>query len=484
MPAFLAVAGGAGLVVGSVTGQPLVWLAVLAIAVGLAALRSFTFATVLLLAVQFLRLSEIGARDRGIPTFALPMSVGLVCLVFLSGRDTEQASRQIVRLLSLVIAYLAAMLMSTLLAGDPARSMRVVATTVRDIAMAVALVALITNVRRLHAAVWAIVSFGGLLGVLGWLQHATGTLGSAYGGLMGPVEPAVIGGADRLELSGPELSPNFFAKVLMVVAILACERALHARRASARLFALAAAVCCVAAIFFTYSRGALVALVAGVVVLLFGAGRRHRAVLLAGLAIGAAVFFITQAPLVTHLLNASPGSAGTSSSAQADTSIAGRTSEYRVSVDMFVDHPVFGVGRKNFDRLYQSYAVKYGLDDRAGERGVPNMWLEALAELGLVGALALAAVPVSALVLLRGAQQRFHTGGDHDSGYLSWGVLAAICGFLVNSMFEGGRSIYALWVLVALGVAAEGISLAGGLPRNNRSASDTLSLSNSATGTA
>jgi O-antigen ligase len=437
-----------------------------------------------LVATVLLRLSETLNRDHSVPTFTMPLSIGLVVIVFLTCRDTVLASQQLVRFGSIIVAYLVASLISTLLAGDAGRSMRVVATNLRDFAVAAALVVLVTSVWRLHLAVWTIVVVGGLLGLMGWLQHAGGSLGYAFGRLMGPMEPAVIGGADKLELAGPELSPNFFGRVMAVVAVIACERALHTRRVSARVFATCVAVCCVASLFFTYSRGALVALCAGLVVLVIGAGRRYRAMLLAGLAVGAVVFVVTQAPLVTHLFNASPTSAGTSTSAQADPSIAGRTSEYRVAVEMFVDHPVFGVGRKNFDRLYQSYAIRYGLDDRAGERGVPNMYLEALAETGLVGAIAFVAIPVASLVLLGRARRRFDDVGDHDSGFLVWGVLAALSSFLVNGLFEGGRSIYLLWVLCAMSVAADGVSSLGARPRNSFAASTTLALSNNTTGTA
>ena len=55
---------------------------------------------------------------------------------------------------------------------------------------------------------------------------------------------------------------------------------------------------------------------------------------------------------------------------------------------MWADHPLVGVGPDNFEVHYQEYSEAIGTDPRPEQRGAHNLYLESLAETGLLGATA------------------------------------------------------------------------------------------------
>ena len=67
-----------------------------------------------------------------------------------------------------------------------------------------------------------------------------------------------------------------------------------------------------------------------------------------------------------------------------ESSFRGRTSEYVSGLLMFADHPLLGVGIKNYPINYQTYSSRLGLDSRTEERDAHSLYIEALAENGLV----------------------------------------------------------------------------------------------------
>ena len=83
-----------------------------------------------------------------------------------------------------------------------------------------------------------------------------------------------------------------------------------------------------------------------------------------------------------------------------DTSLRGRASENLAAVHMWTDHPLLGVGPDNFEIHYQTYSAAIGIDPRPEERGAHNLYLESLAETGVLGT---AGVPRSALARARPA---------------------------------------------------------------------------------
>jgi len=293
----------------------------------------------------------------------------------------------------------------------------------------------------LRRVMWAIVAAGALLATLSIEQQLTHSYGRTFGGLA-VITPDQIG-----MRSGGPLSPDYFAQVLVSTAALAASLAFAARTTRERMLAVLAVVVCLAATFATQSRGALVAVLVATIAFLILRGVQPSKVAAAGAAV-ALVALVALPAGVQHRI----GDLSTlrSGGATSDSSLRGRVAENLTAVQMFRDHPLLGVGPDNFERHYLAYEEHIGLDARAEVRGAHSLYLESLAELGLVGS-----VPFFALLgtgLRRAAQGRKQPGAPVD--LLAEGCLVAWLAFLVSAAALHLSYPRYLWIFLALAFTA------------------------------
>jgi O-antigen ligase len=214
-------------------------------------------------------------------------------------------------------------------------------------------------------------------------------------------------------------------------------------RAACVLLALAA----VPAALVTYSRGVLVALAALVVVF----ARSKRAWPLIA---GAAVVVVLLAPAAWHDRVADAGSLDR-------PEIATRLDFWDAAVSMFQANPLLGVGLNNFDVAYVSL-------ERTGRSFLPgtglappetahNLYLNTLAEQGLVGIAALLLLVLAAgrltLALRRSDDPRVRGFG--------LGLLAAGVALLVSNLFDvtfvDPKTSILAWTILGVGAAVQRI---------------------------
>lgn len=312
----------------------------------------------------------------------------------------------------------------------------------------VAIVALLDRPVWLRRAVWTVAFAGGALAVISILQAATGAYDSDFAGFAF----ARPEGAGVFRVGGP-LDPNFFGQVLVATAVLAVYLALSTRDRAGRGLALAIFMVCIAATGFTGSRGALVATAAAFCLILLLAPIPRDI----GLAIAALVVIVGLVFLPSGLQarvglptssTASPEMATVTRGSE--DAIQGRKSENLAALQMFRDHPIFGVGPGNYSRHYLSYSQRIGLDPRLAARQAHSLYLGALGETGIVGAGALLAV---LWLALRGAWRgrRWLRGGD---ALLAEGIFVSLVSFLVAGLFLHDAYPRYMWILVGLGFAA------------------------------
>jgi O-antigen ligase len=119
---------------------------------------------------------------------------------------------------------------------------------------------------------------------------------------------------------------------------------------------------------------------------------------------------------------------------------------------MFWDHPVFGVGPKNFG---QTYAADYS---GSGAWVAHSVYVQALAETGLVGTLSFLALLVMFLRL--NARTRKHALASSPAGRRSFeyclalGLDLALVGYLTSGAFLSVLFFPHIWILLGLSVAA------------------------------
>jgi O-antigen ligase len=319
------------------------------------------------------------------------------------------------------------------------------------------------------------------IGVVAALQAAIGVIQGLLA--LGPPSFQVVGSLSRAY--GTFGRPNTFAgylemtlfPVLWVAAYFAFEawRALRkyrevrlrgfaastgARSAFVRsgLLALALNTCTVAilgGIGFSFSRGAWLGVIAGLVISGALAFRRYLIPIAAVAPVLAVGFLLlgTSAPtaltgrLGSIVEEARPFDASNIPVTHENFATAERMAHWQAGWNMFLDHPITGIGPGNYNARYPEYFVR--AEFRFSQGHAHNYYIHALAETGLVGLLLYLTLMFSAL----GVALRVALRGVGFARALALGAVGTTSAVMMHNVFENlhvlnlGIQLGATWVL-------------------------------------
>jgi O-antigen ligase len=289
-----------------------------------------------------------------------------------------------------------------------------------------------TAVRTSHDAIRVLTAF------------VIGATAAALYGILSGVDPGPYGQVGRL--AGESQNANELASTLVASLTLAVGLAFAARKSPVlRFAALTAAALSMTGVVLTVSRSGLVALVAAALAAIVLAGRwRAGVVLISTLAVISAVgyFAILAPPQARERVTTIEGGTG-------------REDIWTIAWRMVEANPVAGVGAGNFQRSSVHYLLAPGALTRSDliistPRVAHNVYLETLAELGVVGLTLL----VSLILLLLGcsiqAIRQFELNGDVRMEILARAHLVALVGLLTSLFFASDEYKKQLWLLLAL----------------------------------
>lgn len=248
------------------------------------------------------------------------------------------------------------------------------------------------------------------------------------------------------EVAGGMGNVNFLASYLVFV-VPGCLAAVCLRGWVWRALGLLGAAAAVGLVVLLQSRASYLALAAGVLAAVtvawacrerLGLGRTFRRLLVAG-ALGsacAAAVFVTVAgpdhPLVARLL-----SIGEERRPDGIPSDGGRSMVWRLTGRLIADHPLVGVGAGNFPIRIQEYYGDPGIDLGALHSDIwlqaHNDLLQAWAEKGVAGFVALAGIFLSGLVSVIATVRRSASPGE---GRLAVFLLMSLVSYLVSACFD------------------------------------------------
>ncbi len=248
-------------------------------------------------------------------------------------------------------------------------------------------------------------------------------------------------GAEIVRASGFFDNPNTFALLLVLAALFAAERVFAERRPSHRALYAGAVALALAGIGVSYSRAALVGIAVGAVVLGAMLIRRTRDRLV----------FLAALVLVFAAVLAIPGVSERAYSIvdfTGDASAMDRVYLSEVSIEMFADHPLTGVGIQAFRAAYPSYEdSRVTIDPVTDGHQMPFSVPAEVGVLGLIAEVILAGALVFALVrAMRSAERPVAAGG-----------LAAMAAISAMALFNTFIFFESLWIAAAL-VGAEILS--------------------------
>lgn len=321
---------------------------------------------------------------------------------------------------------------------------------------------LVTSVIRTHRTleqvVWALLAAGALMAGLSIFQEVTQSYGTSFGGLAQitsrgiVVDETAIGEIRQPRLSGPIGEQNRYAQVLLALIPLAVYEIRQHGRSLAGGAASVAGVLILGGMTLTYSRGAMVGLaLIAVAMLMLGYVRGKRlvvVVLLAGVGV------LTAGPtLIDRVASlAAVEDAFAPDDTSGDGSLRFRATVNLAAWNVFMDHPLLGVGPGHFEAEYSaSYANETGLDSfpSASQRPAHNLYLGIAADFGILGLTAfLFAIGVVGVRLFRARQWWWRRVQSRSDLATAFGL--ALLSYLVTGLFLHLAYMRFFWFLFAL----------------------------------
>jgi putative inorganic carbon (hco3(-)) transporter len=328
----------------------------------------------------------------------------------------------------------------------------------RNFILVVIVINTLTTVGRIRRTLWALLAAGVVLASLTLVQMATGLYESDFGGLAVFRASEIVGGEDAPRPGGTIGDANYYGQSLLILVPIALYLLTAGRNLAARFGGTIAALILMGAIIVTYSRGDAVALAA-----ILGAALLYKRPKLPYLLVGG-VALLLMLPLVpanyyARLATLADVLRGDRQTLYTEESIRGRAGATQAAVDMFLDHPLVGVGREHYPLYQLEYLSGSSLAYRA--RGIPphNLYLEVAAEHGLLGIFVMGGVLVVTWRSLFDARKRFLRAGDRSSADLAGWLAIGLFGYLVSALSLHGAFPAYLWLQVALIVALRQVAL-------------------------
>jgi hypothetical protein len=372
-----------------------------------------------------------------------------------------------------------------------ARDNRIVTSQIIDFLLeGVAIYFLVVNVVREYAtlrrATWALLLAGSVMGGFSVFQHVTHTENRNYGGLamlgaeldFNPTGRGTAHWEDTANLhpegatsfertgtqfrsAGPIGEPNRYAQVLVVLLPLAALRFRRERSHILRWLALASAALIFGGMTLTFSRGAMLT-----AVVLFGLLAYFgfiRPLHVAAAALGVCLLILVLDPqaasrfaslggvktLLTHRTDAymepTQGQTGIP-----DTSLVRRYVLNVAAWHVFLDHPVLGVGPGHFAEYYSlPYGNRVGLIEQLKKYRGHNLYLETLAETGILGLASFLAVILAIMGGLWRAWKELQ-GTRPEFADTAMAFFLCLVAYLSSAIFAHLSYQRYFWLLMAL----------------------------------
>jgi O-antigen ligase len=263
----------------------------------------------------------------------------------------------------------------------------------------------------------------------------------------------VAGTDEANRFVGGLADPNELAAVLLPAIAMAIGAVGALRHSPAlRLTAGLAAALCIGSFLLTASRGGLVGLGVGVLATVFLAGR-WRAIAVVGIGavlVSIVVYFLAFAPpnIRERVIEPTQGEGRAQES---------RFTLWQVGWRMFEDNPVKGVGVGNFAKSSVQYVLRPGSTQRSDAvfEGLVahNTYLQALAELGVIGGVAFFGLVLASIGATLRAIRLFVAMKDTAMELMARSLAIGQIAMLGAIFFFSAQSVNKVWLILALGPA-------------------------------
>jgi putative inorganic carbon (HCO3(-)) transporter len=427
-----------------------------------------TVAVIVFFFVFYTNLAVVLTRFHGVPQIIASSVAVLLLIPITRALIVGRQPIVVTPVLPLVLIFLGTLFLAGVRSPDPAAVQNAIGLYLTE---GLLLYLLVSNaVRTTHdltRVIWTLILAGALMGGLSIFQELTHSYANEYGGFAQIDRLDTGGGFNvasdsvgqkelRPRLGGPIGSENRYAQILAVVLPLALIRAFRDPRRMGRLAAAGASVLIAGGIFLTFSRGAAVAVALTILMTMLLRELKVRNVLPALAVLAAIVFFVVPDYVVrlSSLEGVTALSSASDSTNRPDSALVGRQTENLAALHAFIDHPVTGVGPGVYFREYsRDYANRLGLRYLGSERRGHSLYLELMADTGIIGLTAFLSMVGAALVLLF-RSSRYWRERDAERAVIASSLLFALIAYLVSAMFLHLSYQRYFWAVLGLASAA------------------------------
>ena len=401
--------------------------------------------TVIILFALYANLAVVATKFYNIPAVLAGASFVLLIIPIMNYLFVKREPLILDQILLMMVMYAIALMISGVASGRMAEALdRIISFLVEGLILYFLVVNAVRNYSQLRKATWALILSGVLMGSLSMYQELTKSYHNQFGGLA-QVKESVIGTGEtdmfgrkvkRQRLAGPIGSKNRYAQIMVVLLPLAFFRLLGEKKRSLRWFAAISCIPILAGALLTFSRGAGITIFLLLIIMTFLRYiKLWQFVLAMVLAVGV-VFVVGLTSVASAHVE------------EADASVRGRATVGLAALHMFLDHPILGVG----PGLSQAYMIEYskeGFREIDTERRAHNMYLEELADTGIVGFTLFMAIIFYVLFSLARLRRRYKDEYP-EMAMLATGYMLGLVGYLLTAVFLHLSYVRYFWVIIAL----------------------------------
>jgi len=357
-----------------------------------------------------------------------------------------------------LLAYFMVVIASYLVASDKTTAMSEITDLGKDIVIIYCILFALRQSQTWKQTTWLMVITTTLLCLLSVYQLATNNYAQTFFRMASIQMDQALAVSSTPRVGGPINAPNLWAQVLVAMSTLVLFRIVHEKEAIKKFAAVLILGIFLYIILNTYSRGAYLVLAIDALLILFMVEKRFNPMVLIVSAI-LLVLLIPFLPATYRDRFTSLFVVTTDNGIYQDTSLRGRSSEMLTGLAMFAEHPILGVGAGNYKPNYQRYAQLIGIEFRAEGRDPHSLYVQILAETGILGMVAFLAM-IYFLFDALNKTCREVARSPHLADWLPWisAFRFAILSYLLTSVFLHNAYIRYLWILIAMALTGIQIS--------------------------
>jgi O-antigen ligase len=352
-----------------------------------------------------------------------------------------------------LLAYFMVVIASYLVASEKSTAMSEITDLGKDIIIIYCILFALRQSQTWKQTNWLMLITTTLLCLLSVYQLVTNNYDQTFFRLADVQMDRALAASSTPRIAGPINAPNLWAQVLVAMSTLVVFRLFYEKQPAKKFVTLLMLGIFLYIILNTYSRGAYLVLAIDALLILLMFKKRFNPILL----IAGAIILVLLIPFLPATYRdrfTSLFVVTTDNGVYEDTSLRGRSSEMLTGLSMFAEHPILGVGAGNYKPNYQRYAQLVGIEFRAEARDPHSLYVQLLAETGILGIVAFLTMVYFLFDALNKACRDIERA-PHLADWLPWisAYRVAILSYLLTSIFLHNAYIRYLWILIAMALA-------------------------------